>query len=390
MLVRVATIVETENFRVKVHYDGWSQQFDVWFDSDHSDLHPVGWCQRTGHPLDPPPGSSPLSSPSQGVCPTHGCRGVGHIKGAKYTGHHSAFGCPYSDINMRKEVVLPDRLGGERTVTLVPVTLYHHSNQPDRSVQVKTEDRETPLLPLGKRKRLTDRLSQPTKLLRVKQEEEEVPLAPAESSLQAALHQSVFLSAMSPQPGRDLSLCWEQHRKLLPGVLGVHAETVQQWSVQQVSDFIESLPGCEDQAKQFRDEQIDGRAFLLLTQRDIVRIMSIKLGPALKIYNSILMFKHTEDKNKSEEKDKKQIKSEDSNESHAEDKNQSQPEDRHQSPVEDRNQSPAEDRNQSHAGDRNQSLIEDRNKSPAEDRNLSHTEDITPEKYELNSLIKHS
>lgn len=33
-------------------------------------------------------GSSPLSSPSQGVCPTPGCRGVGHIKGAKYTGHH--------------------------------------------------------------------------------------------------------------------------------------------------------------------------------------------------------------------------------------------------------------------------------------------------------------
>ncbi|XP_074549565.1 lethal(3)malignant brain tumor-like protein 4 isoform X2 [Halichoeres trimaculatus] len=413
MLVRVATITETENHRVKVHYDGWSQQFDVWFDSDHSDLHPVGWCQRTGHPLDPPPGSSPLSSPSQGVCPTHGCRGVGHIKGAKYTGHHSAFGCPYSDINMRKEVVLPDRLGGERTVTLVPVTLYHHGNQPDRSVQVKTEDKETPLLPLGKRRRLTDRLSQPTKLLRVKQEEEDLPLAP-ESSLQAALHQSVFLSAMSAQPGRDLSLCWEQHRKLLPGVLGVHAETVQQWSVQQVSDFIESLPGCEDQAKQFRDEQIDGRAFLLLTQRDIVRIMSIKLGPALKIYNSILMFKHTEDRNQSVDKDRKQIKSEDRNESqvedgnelqaedhnesHSGDRNQSEPEDGTQSPTEDRTKSQAENSNQTHTGDKNQSWaedssqspVEDRNLSPAEDRIQSHTEDITPEKHEINSLMKDS
>lgn len=59
---------------------------------------------------------------------------------------------------------------------------------------------------------------------------------PLESSLQAALHQSVFLSAMSAQPSRDLSLCWEQHRKLLPGVAGVHAETVQHWSVQQVRE----------------------------------------------------------------------------------------------------------------------------------------------------------
>lgn len=36
----------------------------------------------------PETGSSPVSSPSQGVCPTPGCRGVGHIKGARYTGHH--------------------------------------------------------------------------------------------------------------------------------------------------------------------------------------------------------------------------------------------------------------------------------------------------------------
>ncbi|KAL7374034.1 hypothetical protein ABVT39_020583 [Epinephelus coioides] len=377
MLIRVATVTDTEDYRVKVHYDGWSQQFDVWCDSDLCDLHPVGWCQRTGHSLEPPPGSSPLSSPSQGVCPTPGCRGVGHIKGAKYTGHHSAFGCPYSDINMRKEVVLPDRLGGEKVVTLVPVTIYHHGNQSDRrSVQVKTEPRdETLLLPLGKRRRLTDRLSQPTKFLRVKQEEEELhirALGPAESSLQAALHQSVFLSAMSAQPGRDLSLCWEQHRKLLPGVAGVQAETVQHWSVQQVSDFIESIPGCEEHAKQFRDEQIDGRAFLLLTQRDIVRIMSIKLGPALKIYNSILMFKHAEDRSQS------QAAADSSQSQAAEDRSQSHvAEDRSLSHVaEDRSQSHvAEDRSPSHvAEDRSQSHVaEDRSQSyVAEDRSPSH------------------
>ncbi|XP_008400398.1 lethal(3)malignant brain tumor-like protein 4 isoform X2 [Poecilia reticulata] len=333
MLIRVATVTDTEDYRVKVHYDGWSTQLDVWMDSDHPDLHPVGWSQRTGHPLEPPPGSSPLPSPSQGVCPTAGCRGVGHIKGAKYTGHHSAFGCPYSDINMRKEVVLPDRLGGERSVTLVPVSLSHLH----RGVQVKQESTDVPLLPLGKRKRLPDRLSQPTKCLRVKQEEEELPLRTIspESSLQAVLHQSVFLSAMSAQPGRDLSLCWEQHRKLLPGVARFHADAVRRWTVQQVSDFVESLPGCEDQAQQFRDEQIDGRAFLLLTQRDIVRIMSIKLGPALKIYNSILMFKHAEDKSQSQAEDGSQSQAEDKSQSQAEDKSQSQAEDKSQSDVQD-------------------------------------------------------
>lgn len=42
-------------------------------------------------------------------------------------------------------------------------------------------------------------------------------------------------------------------------------------------------------------QQIDGKAFLLLTQTDIVKVMKIKLGPALKIYNSILMFRNSQD-----------------------------------------------------------------------------------------------
>uniref|UniRef100_A0A673YT91 Lethal(3)malignant brain tumor-like protein 4 n=1 Tax=Salmo trutta TaxID=8032 RepID=A0A673YT91_SALTR len=73
-------------------------------------------------------------------------------------------------------------------------------------------------------------------------------------SLQQALHQSVFLSAMSAQPGRDLPLCWEQHCKLLPGVAGLQASCVAHWTVDEVADFIHSLPGCDEQANQFKEE----------------------------------------------------------------------------------------------------------------------------------------
>ncbi|XP_063062817.1 lethal(3)malignant brain tumor-like protein 4 [Engraulis encrasicolus] len=363
MLIRVATIADTEDYRVKIHFDGWHEKFDFWVDSDLPDLHPVGWCARTGHPLEPPLTNTGLSdlksSVTQGVCPTPGCRGVGHIKGAKYTGHHSAFGCPYSDINMKKEVVLPDRLGGEKQITFVPVHFvqktkrlcaedeeygeeeeeedeeeeegghmdsravlagyegasrvrgrYSSSGGPRSAAQalVKSEPGDEPspqghklLSPLGKRGRLPSRLAQSTKYLRMKEEEDEVEVNNMMTggrnvdSLQQALHQSVFLSAMSAHPGKDLPLCWEQHCKLLPGVAGVQASRVAHWTVDEVADFIHSLPGCIEQAKQFREEQIDGKAFLLLTQRDIVKIMSVKLGPALKIYNSILMFKHAED-----------------------------------------------------------------------------------------------
>uniref|UniRef100_A0A3Q3W6A2 SAM domain-containing protein n=1 Tax=Mola mola TaxID=94237 RepID=A0A3Q3W6A2_MOLML len=287
MLIRVATVTDTEDYRVKIHYDGWSQQFDVWCDSDLSDLHPVGWCQRTGHPLEPPPGSSPLPSPSQGVCPTAGCRGVGHIKGAKYTGHHRS---------VRRGAQASPRCPG-LSVSVDPNTDGHRVSPPT----VQTLGQETPAFKAAvlcsdvwchhiTEEIIRTYISIFCQIIFIFAES-------SESSLQAALHQSVFLSAMSAQPGRDLSLCWEQHRKLLPGVVGETAETVQHWSVQQVANFVETLPGCEEQSKLFRDEQIDGRAFLLLTQQDIVRILSIKLGPALKIYNSILMFKHAKDRN---------------------------------------------------------------------------------------------
>jgi hypothetical protein len=36
---------------------------------------------------------------------------------------------------------------------------------------------------------------------------------------------------------------------------------------------------------------IDGEAFLLLNQNDIVKILGLKLGPAIKIYNSILVIR---------------------------------------------------------------------------------------------------
>lgn len=49
------------------------------------------------------------------------------------------------------------------------------------------------------------------------------------------VYPSLFMSALSSQSDRTLSLCWEQHCKLLPGVQGIHASQVAAWSVEEVS-----------------------------------------------------------------------------------------------------------------------------------------------------------
>ncbi|XP_051796343.1 polyhomeotic-like protein 2 isoform X3 [Acanthochromis polyacanthus] len=56
-----------------------------------------------------------------------------------------------------------------------------------------------------------------------------------------------------------------------------------QWSVEEVSAFILTLPGCSDVAEAFRLQEIDGQALLLLTEDHLMTSMNIKLGPALKI-----------------------------------------------------------------------------------------------------------
>ncbi|OXB82502.1 UNVERIFIED_CONTAM: hypothetical protein H355_000760 [Colinus virginianus] len=55
------------------------------------------------------------------------------------------------------------------------------------------------------------------------------------------------------------------------------------WTVDEVWAFIHSLPGCQDIADEFRAQEIDGQALLLLKEDHLMSAMNIKLGPALKI-----------------------------------------------------------------------------------------------------------
>ncbi|XP_066296624.1 polyhomeotic-like protein 2 isoform X10 [Branchiostoma lanceolatum] len=55
------------------------------------------------------------------------------------------------------------------------------------------------------------------------------------------------------------------------------------WSVEEVWEFIRSLPGCSDFADEFRSQEIDGQALMLLKEDHLMSAMNMKLGPALKI-----------------------------------------------------------------------------------------------------------
>ncbi|XP_037668376.1 lethal(3)malignant brain tumor-like protein 1 isoform X8 [Choloepus didactylus] len=285
-LIRVASVEDVEDHRIKLHFDGWSHAYDFWIDADHPDIHPAGWCSKTGHPLQPPlrprePGfASPGDCPPLSYktlphtrtskysfhhrkCPTPGCDGSGHVTG-KFTAHHCLSGCPLAERNQ-------SRLKAELSDTEASARKRNLSGFSPR-----------------KKPRHHGRIGRPPKYRKMPQED-------FQTLTTDVIHQSLFMSTLSAHPDRSLSVCWEQHCKLLPGVAGISASTVTKWTIDEVFGFVQTLTGCEDQARLFKDEMIDGEAFLLLTQADIVKIMSVKLGPALKIYNAILMFKNTDD-----------------------------------------------------------------------------------------------
>ncbi|XP_022777959.1 polyhomeotic-proximal chromatin protein-like isoform X2 [Stylophora pistillata] len=59
------------------------------------------------------------------------------------------------------------------------------------------------------------------------------------------------------------------------------------WDAKNVRDFI-AATDCKDKAELFLEEEIDGKALLSLSPEMLMKGMSLKLGPAVKLYNHIV------------------------------------------------------------------------------------------------------
>ncbi|KAK2832904.1 hypothetical protein Q5P01_016793 [Channa striata] len=66
-LVCVATVTRIVHRLLRIHFDGWEDEYDQWVDCESPDLYPVGWCQLTGYQLQPPAVNAGSRDPQSAV-----------------------------------------------------------------------------------------------------------------------------------------------------------------------------------------------------------------------------------------------------------------------------------------------------------------------------------
>lgn len=54
----VLTVAEVQGYRIRLHFDGYSDTYDFWINADSMDIFPIGWCEKYNHQLHPPPGQA--------------------------------------------------------------------------------------------------------------------------------------------------------------------------------------------------------------------------------------------------------------------------------------------------------------------------------------------
>ncbi|EEB14457.1 lethal, putative [Pediculus humanus corporis] len=287
ILIRVATVVDIVVQQIKIKFDGWPDQYAYWLDDDSPDIHPAGWCHKTGHPLEPPPSEEDIKNTS--ICPTPGCRGIGHVKG-KHPVHHMILSCPYSSMNYLRDDHIPDRFCSKREYYEVKETSASKGTKPRPGIPRKNKC-DGSILPVPK----TDNRGRKRKLSSEKFKKEKKKKSyrePPPNLLTKKKSRVNNLMEENVDPGtRNDPVVWSKNRWDISETVASIGSNPLCWTPSQVAAFVENINSSSEKGKLFTEHQIDGEALLMLSQNDLVQILGFKLGPAIKLYKSIVLLR---------------------------------------------------------------------------------------------------
>ena len=229
-------------------------------------------------------------------CQTPGCRGLGHARGYEQPSHERFADCPYSPQNIANDTLKPDRIKSMRTekrsISTEEFAIIAGDNDDNN------DDDPEPPSPVGRgnRKRKKRKFF------------DEVPNKSGQigggadskqNKISNGFHHVIRHNVFSPDhlAQSQWEQYWDQNTSFLkPMTQSLNPTIVEKWTPREVSKFIVGLPrlsNCDMSNLEMKilEEEVDGEAFLLMTQSDFVKMLGVKLGSAIKIYNALLLIK---------------------------------------------------------------------------------------------------
>lgn len=336
-LIRPATVVTRKGYRIQLHLDCWPAEYYFWLEDDSPDLHPIGWCQATSHELEVPPNFK--QGPPLMPCDVPGCRGFGNAKRFNLNMHALRDCCPYAPDNWRQwraKTVKPPRVLPEHIKRADSPMPQSPSSSPSPSMsqsqsqspslspsfssspsQSRSSPRPQPHAKASTAPGLASQLNTNSKPVSAKGntlKKVDTPRPSLDSKPPANIKRDV----KTPLPtDTKVKTSTTGQGELNPRCLAIAKSIVTEygpnlarnyrlwqrnsdfdmtqlrsnplyWTNWDVYEFLERALKSSRIAKMLFDEEIDGRALLMLGRKDLATYFKLKVGPTIKLYSLIV------------------------------------------------------------------------------------------------------
>ncbi|XP_017857696.1 PREDICTED: polycomb protein Sfmbt isoform X2 [Drosophila arizonae] len=314
-LVCVATVARVVGRLLKVHFDGWTDEYDQWLDCESADIYPVGWCVLVGHKLEGPPRVSHQQVPKPAPKPKVQ-RKRKTKKGAN--GSTGAAANKQSQHDNSTQTVKPRTIALKTTPHLPKLSIklelkpehhnaaFYENNQVEEDEDedgVAEEDADGDCSTSHMSEQSTTTSSDQFASLGGAPANTVTPTASGGNSNASKTMVKKSSTTKSPAPpimGRKatsyIANSAVTNSKYIPRLADVdsneaHLELMPDtWNVYDVSQFLR-VNDCTAHCDTFSRNKIDGKRLLQLTKDDIMPLLGMKVGPALKISDLIAQLK---------------------------------------------------------------------------------------------------
>ncbi|KAJ8672737.1 hypothetical protein QAD02_003997 [Eretmocerus hayati] len=282
-LVCVATITRVIGRLLRVHFDGWEDEYDQWLDCQSCDIYPVGWCDLVDHKLEGP--RAYAKNPSPSVKSPRGLkrkgkrkvkRGVGRPAVARMLLPRQADLRSHAQHQQQQRVIKEERECFDSQVGPAQSVKVERDSLPQ---QASAREPEPAQEPAGPDQTLPSPTSGQGQSTSEAQNDLQSPPPPKERTATSYINVNAASGKYIPRLADGVQKNSESG-ELVPD----------EWNVFDVAQFLR-VNDCATYCDNFSKRRIDGKSLLALTKDQIIDLTGFKVGPSLKIFDLIQQLK---------------------------------------------------------------------------------------------------